>query len=243
LHPLRYTFALATLAQQAGVTIFEQSRMIKYSLGKQTTISTEQATVTCQQAVFCLNGYHNNCAPELEYHVMPINNYICATEPLSEKQAQTLIRNDYAVADSRFIINYFRLSRDRRLLFGGGETYRYRFPKNIPALVSRPMLTVFPQLKGTRIDYAWGGTLGITRSRLPFFSRLANNLFTMGGYSGQGIALATWAGKIAADAVSGQSDNFDIFSRLPHTQFPGGALLRHPALVTGMLWYALLDKL
>jgi gamma-glutamylputrescine oxidase len=141
------------------------------------------------------------------------------------------------------VVNYFRLTADRRLLFGGGENYSSRFPTDIPGFVRRHLLQVYPQLENTRIDYAWGGTLAITRNRMPFFRRLDNNLYVAQGYSGHGIALATLGGKLVSDAISGSPEGFDILARLPSPGFPGGTLLRWPALVAGMLYYQLRDRL
>jgi len=174
---------------------------------------------------------------------MPINNFIIATEPLGEESARQLIRDDVAVADSKFVVDYYRLSADKRLLFGGGENYRSRFPDDITAFVKPVMLKVFPQLASARIDYAWGGTLAITMNRLPSFGKLQNNVFYAQGFSGQGVALTTLAGKLIAEAVAGTAERFDIMASLPTQNFPGGTLLRFPGLVAGMLYYSLKDKL
>jgi gamma-glutamylputrescine oxidase len=174
---------------------------------------------------------------------MPINNFILATEPLGEERARALIRDDVAVADSRFVINYFRLSADRRLLFGGGETYSHVFPKDLKSFVRRPMLEIFPQLERTRIDYAWGGTLAVTVNRLPYFAHLEPGIFTASGYSGQGVALGTLAGQIMAEAIDGTMGRFDVFARIPTMTFPGGKLLRWPTMVAAMMWYAFRDRI
>ena len=150
---------------------------------------------------------------------------------------------DYAVADSKFVINYFRLTQDRRLLFGGGESYGYRFPRDLDGIVRRPMAQVFPHLKDVPFDYRWGGTLGITMSRMPHFRRHAGNILTAGGFSGQGVALATLAGQVIADAVAGQAERFDLMATLPATPFPGGTAMRLPLLVLAMTWYVLRDRL
>lgn len=243
INPLLYVFALVKLVENAGVTIYEQSRMTQYTKGDEVKIQTDKAVIKAKYAVFGLNGYHNNIDPSLVSNVMPINNFICATEPLSDDMAQSLIRNNYGVADSRFVINYFRLSEDNRLLFGGGESYGYKFPADIKAKTRKPMLEIFPDLKDTRIDYAWGGTLGITMSRLPHFERVDNNILSVAGFSGHGVAMATLAGKMAAETISTQATTFDFMAQLPSATFPGGVLLRQPLLVSAMLWYSMLDKL
>ncbi|MEM7091322.1 MAG: FAD-binding oxidoreductase, partial [Pseudomonadota bacterium] len=155
---------------------------------------------------------------------------------------ENLIRNNYAVADSKFVVNYFRFSDDRRLLFGGTETYRYKFPADIAGAVRKPMTEIFPQLGDIRIDHAWGGTLGITINRMPHFERMSGNILTMSGFSGSGVALATLAGQIAAETIAGQAERFDIMASVPTDTFPGGPVFRSPLLALAMLWFSLRDK-
>ena len=174
---------------------------------------------------------------------MPINNFMIATEPLGEERCNQLISGRYGVHDTRFVVNYFRLSDDHRLLFGGGENYRSGFPKNITAFVRPYMLEIFPQLEDAVIDYAWGGTLSVTVNRQPHIGRLQPNLFFGQGYSGHGISTAIFAGKVIAEAVAGTAERFDVFTRLPIRTFPGGTLLRYPGMVLGMLYYAMKDRL
>ena len=173
---------------------------------------------------------------------MPINNFIAATEPLGDDAARVLAE-DVAVADSRFVLNYFRLSHDKRLLFGGGESYGYRFPSDIAGVVRKQMVQIFPHLKDVPIDYAWGGTLGITMKRLPYLARVAPNVLSASGYSGHGVGTATHAGKLMADAIGGQTSGFDTMAAIPSTPFPGGPRLRSPLLVLAMTWYSLRDRL
>ena len=158
-------------------------------------------------------------------------------------QINELIRDDVAVHDTKFVVNYFRLSAGKRLIFGGGESYRYKFPRSIEKKAYVPMVKVFPQIKNVGIDFAWGGTLSVTQNRLPSFRRVGKNILSASGYSGHGVAMATFAGKILGDAISGQAEKFDIMSSLPHIKFPGGNLLRWPLLVLGMSYYTLRDKL
>jgi len=243
LHPLNYALGLARAAKAAGVRIFENSRVTGIDKGTPVRVKTANATIRAQSLALAMNGYHTDLLAPVARRVMPINNFIVATEPLSSTAAEALIRNNYAVADSRFVINYFRLSEDRRMLFGGGESYGYRFPRDIAATVRKPMLEVYPQLENTRIDYAWGGTLGITMSRLPAFQRLDGNILSASGFSGHGVAMATLSGKILADTLAGQAETFDLMADLPTPVFPGGAALRWPLLVLAMTWYALRDRL
>jgi gamma-glutamylputrescine oxidase len=199
--------------------------------------------VQADWVVLGCNGYLGRLAPSVAARVMPINNFVAATEPLEPQAQEALIAGNRAVADSRFVVNYFRFSEDHRLLFGGGETYGYRFPRDIAGLVRRRMLQIFPQLSGTRIDFAWGGTLAITRSRMPHFERVADNVLSMSGYSGHGVAMATLAGQIAAETIAGRAERFDLMARVPTPPFPGGAALRQPILAAAMAWYALRDRL
>ncbi|UTW10817.1 NAD(P)/FAD-dependent oxidoreductase [Marinobacterium rhizophilum] len=243
LHPLNYALGLAAAARAKGAQLFEHSRVLDYQHGPGgIRVRTARGTVRAQTLVLACNGYLGALEPRIADSIMPINNFILATEPLDPELARRLIRDDLAVADSKFVVNYFRLSADRRLLFGGGETYRRHFPGDIKSLVRRHLLQVYPQLANTRIDHAWGGTLAITRNRMPFFRRLDNNLYVAQGYSGHGIALATLGGKLISDAIAGSPEGFDTLARVPTPGFPGGPLLRWPALVAGMLYYQLRDR-
>ena len=165
-----------------------------------------------------------------------------ATEPLSDELCYRINRDDVAVADSKFVVNYFKLSADNRMLWGGGENYTRRFPQDIKRFVQRHMLEVYPELAGVKVDYGWGGTLAITLNRMPYFARIEDNLFVAQGYSGHGVALATLGGKLMAEAVSGSAEQFDLFAKVPTPDFPGGTLLRWPGLVAGMLYYSLRDR-
>ena len=173
---------------------------------------------------------------------MPINNFILATAPLGER-ADEIIRSDAAVSDSRFVVNYFRKSPDGRLLFGGGENYLPGFPSDLAGFVRRHMLKVYPKLADAPITHAWGGSLGITMNRTPYVRALAPGVVAAAGYSGQGVMLAPYFGKLLADTSLGEMSGLDLLSRLPTPPFPGGKFLRWPALVAGLSWYALRDRL
>lgn len=242
LHPLAYALGLARAAQAAGARVCEQSRVTKVDDGSRAIVVTDQARITAEHVLWAANGYLGHAERQVAKRVMPINNFIVATEPLGDL-AQDLLPGNHAVADSKFVINYFRLSQDGRMLFGGGESYGYRFPRDIAAKARGPMVEIFPQLREAKIDYAWGGTLGITLNRMPHFARLRGNVLSASGFSGHGVALATLAGKLAAEAVAGQAGRFDLMADVPTPRFPGGVALRHPLLVAGMLWFALRDKL
>lgn len=243
LHPLNYALGLARAARDSGAQIFEQSRVSGYSEGDQVCVTTAQGSVKARYMILACNGYLENLANKAAGKIMPINNYMLATEPLEESLARSLIRDDAAMSDSMFVINYWKLSADNRLLFGGGESYRRKFPADLKGLVRKRMLQTYPELADTRIDYAWGGTLGITMNRMPSFGRLQPNIFYAQGYSGHGVPIATLAGKLLAEAIAGTAERFDIMATVPTPTFPGGTLLRWPGLVLAMSWFALLDRL
>lgn len=243
LHPLRYAFGLARAAAAKGVRIHENSKATGLSFGAPATVTTAKAKIRAAHVLLACNGYLGHLNGRTAARVMPINNFIVATAPMSPAAQEEIVRNNHAVADSKFVINYFRFSEDHRLLFGGGESYGYRFPADIAALVRKPMLEIFPQLKDTKITQAWGGTLGITMNRMPHFERLAGNVLTASGYSGHGVAMATLGGKLAAEAIAGQAERFDLMAGVPSPAFPGGVALRWPLLVLAMVWFSLRDRL
>lgn len=243
IHPLNYTLGLARAAREAGVRIFENSRVSKYTKTEPATVTTANGSVTAAFVVLACNGYLGNLEPRVASKIMPINNFMIATGPLGEERASQLISGRYGIHDTRFVVNYFRLSDDHRLLFGGGENYRPGFPRNIAAFVRPHMLKLFPQLQDVPIDYAWGGTLSVTVNRLPHVGRLEPNLWYAQGYSGHGISTANFAGKVIAEAIAGTAERFDVLAGLPMKTFPGGTLLRYPGMVLGMLYYALKDRL
>ncbi len=241
--PLRYALGLARKCIAAGVKIYEDSRVKSVTHGTPAILNTDKVTITADHVLLACNGYLGDLDGQVASHVMPINNFILATEPMDTSAQEEIIASNRAVADSKFVVNYFRFSDDHRLLFGGAETYGYRFPRDIPALVRKPMLDIFPQLVDTRIDYAWGGTLAITMNRMPYFARLSGNILSASGYSGHGVAMATLGGKMMAQALAGQAEQFDMMAAVPTPRFPGGVRLRSPLLVLAMLWFSLRDKL
>lgn len=240
-HPLNYAIGLARAALAAGAVIHERSEVTRVDQGAKPVVHTAEGRVTCDHLILACNGYLGGLVPQVAARVMPINNFIVATEPLGERAAQVLAE-PVAVADTKFVVNYWRLSEDNRLLFGGGESYGYRFP-DIIQTVRKPMLEIYPALRDVRIDHAWGGTLAITMTRNPCFLRVAPNILSASGYSGHGVALATLAGRLLAETVAGQAERFDLMATLPTPRFPGGAMLRWPILVLAMTWYSLRDRL
>jgi gamma-glutamylputrescine oxidase len=242
LNPLAYALGLARAAAAAGARLFEGATVHHIEPGPKIAVQTGQGRVLADHVILACNGYLGGLDRATAARVMPINNFILATEPLGARAAGVLAR-PVAVADSKFVVNYFRLTPDRRLLFGGGESYGYRFPRDIAALVRRPMLRVFPQLADVPVSHAWGGTLAITVSRMPAFLRPAPNLWSASGYSGHGVAIASLAGRILAEAIAGQAGRFDLMARVPARRFPGGTALRSPLLALAMSWFALRDRL
>lgn len=243
IHPLNYALGLAVAAEEAGVQIYENSRVRRYTRSDPAKIKTAKGSVTASFVVLACNGYLGKLEPRVAGKIMPINNFMVATEPLGEERCSKLISGRFGVHDTRFVVNYFRLTADHRLLFGGGENYRSGFPNDIAAFVRPCMLEVFPQLQDAAIDYAWGGTLSVTVNRLPHVGRLRPNLYFGHGYSGHGITTASFAGKVIAEAIAGTAEQFDVFASLPMRTFPGGTLLRYPGMVLGMLYYGLKDRL
>lgn len=243
LHPLKFALGLAAAALNAGVRVFEKTQVIELLEGDPAQVLTSKGKVSAKFVVLGCNGYLGKLHKRVAARVMPINNYIVATEPLGKDLARSLIRDDVAVGDSKFVINYYRLSNDHRLLFGGGESYSYKFPTDISGLVQKHMLSVYPQLSDCKIEYAWGGTLGITVNRLPHVTRLSANILSASGFSGHGVAMATLAGQLCSEVIATTAQRFDLMASLPTWPFPGGAALRTPLLKLAMSWYALRDKL
>jgi gamma-glutamylputrescine oxidase len=174
---------------------------------------------------------------------MPVGTYIVATEPLGETAANALLPQNTAITDINWVLDYFRRSADHRLLFGGRVSYSGLDPFNTAQATRARMLKVFPQLRDARVDYSWGGYVDITLNRAPDFGRLESDVYYLQGFSGHGIALTGLAGKLAAEAIAGDAERFDVFAHIPHRNFPGGTLLRRPALVLAMLYYRLRDLL
>ena len=243
LHPLNLALGLARAAVAAGARLYEQSRATEIRWDRRPLVHTGEGRVRARYVLLCGNAYLGGLVPEIRSRIMPIANHLLATEPLGTARAAALIPADCCVHASKFVVDYYRLSPDGRLIFGGGETYRDRPPRDLRAFVRRYMLEVFPQLADVRIEYAWSGRLAITRSRLPHFGRIRDCAFFAQGFSGHGVALTQLAGQLLAEAVAGTAERFDVFADLPHRRFPGGDWARKPLLAAGMLYYALKDRL
>ena len=244
LHPLKYTQGLAAAAERAGVRIFEDSRALAYArVAGALEVTTATGRVRCRSLALCGNAWLGPFAPALSRKIMGVGTYIVATQPLGAARAAALIRNDAAVTDINWVIDYFRRSADHRLLFGGRVSYSGLDPLGTRRATRARMLAVFPQLADADIEHAWGGYVDITMNRAPHFGRLEPDVYFLQGFSGHGIALTGVAGKLLAEAIGGTAERFDLFARIPHRDFPGGAALRRPALVLAMLWYRMRDLL
>jgi gamma-glutamylputrescine oxidase len=244
LQPLRYTLGLARAAMQAGARIHEASAVLDWSAANgRVRVRSTQGVLDCAQLVLAGNAWLGRTVPQLQRKLMSVGTYIIATEPLGEQRARQLIANNAAVCDTNWVLDYFRRSSDHRLLFGGRVNYSGVDLRAVGPATAQRMCKVFPQLAGTRIEYAWGCLVDITLNRAPHFGRLSPNVYFLQGFSGHGIALAGMAGELAAEAIAGSNERFDVFARLPHQEFPGGMALRRPSLALAMLWYRLRDLL
>ena len=241
IHPLNYTLGLAVAAQAAGARLYEQSPVTGIEHGKTITLTVGAHKVKANYLILAGGAYLNGLEPGLDGYIMPVGTYIMATD--SRPDVPALIPGNEAVADLNFVLDYFRRSADDRMLFGGRVSYSTYPPANLGEAMLSRAVAVFPQLKGAKVEFAWGGFVGITRNRAPHFGKLADNILFMQGFSGHGVALSGLAGKLAAEVVAGQLGRFDVFARIPHARFPGGRLLRTPALVLATTWYRLRDML
>ena len=240
-HPLNYLLGLANAARSAGVTIYEHSPVTELRDGAGITAITSSGSVTAPQAIVAADAWTDDLLPAARGLTVPILNYNIATAPLGEL-ANRLLPSDAAVADSRFVLNYFRLSADQRMIFGGGEKYRQRPPTSIAGFVRPHLAAVFPSLADVAIDHGWGGTIGVTMNRLPHLAR-QGGIFYAHGYSGHGALLTTLAGELLAEALDGDSAAFDLLAALPHRRFPGGRFFAKPLATLGLLYFALKDRL
>ncbi|MES2117417.1 MAG: FAD-binding oxidoreductase [Pseudomonadota bacterium] len=247
LHPLKYCLGLLAAARAAGVQVFENTAASGVIHGAKPLVKTERGEVACSFVLLAGNVYLNEfgaaIAPDMAKRIMPVGTYIIATEPMGKERAEALIHQRAAVCDTNFVLDYFRPTADHRMLFGGRVSYSAATPMNLVASMRRRMLAVFPQLDDLAVPHAWGGFVDITMNRGPDFGRIGQNIYYLQGFSGHGLALTGLAGKLVAEAISGQAERFDLLARLEHNKFPGGALLRTPALVLGMLYYQIKDLL
>ena len=241
-HALNYCLGLARAAVDAGAVIHGQSTVIDVDTGASPTARTATGSVRARFMVIAGNAYLGRTVPALYGKVMPVTSYIITTEPLGENRARALIRDGEAVANTNFIVDYFRITGDTRMLFGGRASYSTLEPPNLGAYMRPRMTGVFPQLKDAKIDHAWGGYIGITYNRIPDCGRLSPTTYYASGFSGHGVALSGLYGKLMAEAVRGTAERFDLLARVRHLPFPGGPV-RTPMLVAAMLFYRIKDAL
>lgn len=246
LHPLRLALGEAAAAARLGVRLFEDSAATRIDYGARLCVHSARGRVRAARLILACNAYLDGLQPQLAGKVLPAGSYIVASEPLGEARARTLIPQDMALCDQRVALDYYRLSADRRLLFGGACHYSGRDPHDIAAYMRPKLLAVFPQLADVRLDYAWGGMLGIGANRLPQLGRLPQhrNVWYAQAYAGHGLNASHLAAHLLAQAIHGEdSRGFELFARVPHPTFPGGPLLRAPLLALGMLWERLKERL
>lgn len=244
LHPLKYALGLGKAALGLGVRIFEHSPVLSLTDGERPELRTARGRVRCRAAILAGNALVKGVAPALDRRIMPVGTYIAATPPLGEERARALICNDMAVADTNWALDYFRLSADHRLLFGGRASYSNLEPPNLRWVMTRRMRKVFPQLADVGFEYLWGGAIDISLNRAPDWGRLGRgNVYYAQGFSGHGVAASGLAGRVIAEAVRGTAERLDVFEKIRHRDFPGGRALRTPLLVAAMTWYKLRDAL
>ena len=240
-HPLNLALGEAAAIEQGGGTIYENTLVVDIEYADDAIkVITEFGTVTCKQAVLCGNAYLNKVIPKLTDRVMPVSTQIIATEPLGDL-ADQLLPTDVCVEDVRYILDYYRLSADKRMLFGGGTVYGGQDPADITAKIRPNMNKIFPELRDVKIDYAWSGNFALSFSRVPQMGKLHERVYFAHGYSGHGVTGSHLFGQILADAINGKTKEFDAFAQIPWIPFPGGRALRVPYSVMGSWWYALKD--
>ncbi len=243
IHPLNLALGEAAAVETLGGVIYEQSPAIRIERGANPVVHTPNGRIKAKFVVVAGNAYLGNLIPELSAKSMPCGTQVITTEPLSDELAKSLLPQDYCVEDCNYLLDYYRLTSDNRLIFGGGVVYGARDPANIEAIIRPKMLKAFPQLKDVKIDYAWTGNFLLTLSRLPQVGRLGDNIYYSQGCSGHGVTYTHLAGRVLAEALRGQAERFDAFADLPHYPFPGGRLFQVPFSAIGAWYYTLRDKL
>ena len=241
LHPLNLCIGEARVAEQLGASIFELSTVKSITYGENPAVHTDKGCIRADYVVICGNAYLGNLVPYLDNRVLPSTSCIVATEPLNEQQLEQSLRKDVAVCDSKTALDYYRLSSDKRMLFGGLSNYTGLEPANVTEIMREKMINVFPALKTVNIDYKWSGQMAVSLRRIPQMGRLQGNVLYVGGYSGHGVAPTHIMGRIIAEAIDGNSERFDIMAKITHYPWPGGKLLRRPAMAAGMMFYKIMD--
>jgi gamma-glutamylputrescine oxidase len=244
-HPLNLTLGEADAIESLGGRIFEGSAVTRIEEGARNVLHTEKGQVTASFVVVAGNAYLGDLIPKLQSKAMPCGTQVIATEPLPLETQNALLPQGQCVEDCNYLLDYYRISGDGRLLYGGGVTYGAREPSKIESLIVPKMLKTFPRLKGTKVEFAWTGNFLLTLMRLPQFGRVGqhNNIYYAQGYSGHGVTSSHLAGRVLSDAIQGQAERFDVFASLPQYPFPGGRTFRIPLTAMGAFYYNLRDKL
>lgn len=243
IHPLNLALGEALAVEHLGGRIFEQSPAIKIERGQRPMVRTPEGQVSARFVVVAGNAYLGNLVPELAAKSMPCGTQVIATEPLAAEIASSLLPHDYCVEDCNYLLDYYRLSADRRLIYGGGVVYGARDPADVISIIRPKMLATFSQLREAKIEFAWTGNFLLTLSRLPQVGRLGDNIYYSQGCSGHGVTYTHLAGRIIAEAIKGQAERFDAFASLRHYPFPGGQRFGAPISALGALYYSLRDRL
>lgn len=244
LHPLNLALGEAEAIRRHGGRIYEQSAALEVKYGEPHRVKTAKGEVTATFVIFAGNAYlPSQLEPRLSRKSMPCGSQIITTEPLSRDQALGLLPNNYCVEDCNYLLDYFRLTADNRLLYGGGVVYGAREPDDIEALIRPKLLRTFPQLKDVKFSHRWSGNFLLTLSRMPQFGQIEKNAFFMQGDSGHGVTCTHLSGRLIAEVLRGQAERFDAFAKLPHLPFPGGRRFKVPLTAMGAVWYALRDRL
>jgi gamma-glutamylputrescine oxidase len=243
LHPLNLALGEAAALESLGGQIFEQSAVLSVERAEPAVVRTAEGQVTARFVIVAGNAYLGNLLPELAEKTLPCGTQVITTEPLPAELAHALLPGDHCIEDCNFLLDYYRLTADKRLLYGGGTVYGARDPGEIVRLIRPKMLKTFPQLEDVKIDFGWTGNFSLTLSRLPQAGRLGNNVYYSQGCSGHGVTYTHLAGRLLSEAIRGQSERFDAFARLPHYPFPGGRLFRVPMLTMGAWYYGMRDRL
>jgi gamma-glutamylputrescine oxidase len=244
IHPLNLCLGEAAAIESLGGTIYEHTRVtrIDYQAAKP-VVYTANGQVTAKYVVACGNAYLGDAVPELTNKIMPVSTQVITTEVLGADKCKELMPSQTCVEDANYMLDYYRMTADNRLLYGGGTVYGGAEPANIMAKIRPHLEKTFPSLRGVKFDFAWSGNFALTLTRIPHFGRLSNHVYFAHGYSGHGVTCTHLAGKLVADALHGDATRFDSFATLPYIPFPGGRLLRVPLTVMGAWWYGLRDKL
>ena len=244
LHPLNLAQGEADAIESLGGKIYEESAVVDVQQGNdKVTLKTASGLVSAKYVMMAGNAYLTGLVPKLEQKAMPCGTQVITTEVLPPELQQQLLPKDHCVEDCNYLLDYYRLSNEGRLIYGGGVTYGAREPDKIESLIRPKMLKTFPMLEDVKVDYAWTGNFLLTLMRLPQFGRIGNNIYYAQGYSGHGVTSSHLAGELIASAIQGQSERFDVMAGLPQYPFPGGKLLRVPYTAMGAFWYDMRDKL